>query len=152
VYFYDGNGNVGQLMNLADQTATAWAKYEYDPYGGVRSAWENSAYAAAPFTFRFSTKYYDAETESDPGTVLYCFGYRYYSPRLGRWLSRDPAEEAAGWDLYTYVLNAPATGSDPFGLKKTDVITGSSPDGRFRWIKVPGTCTSLRSPNRTLAS
>jgi len=31
VYFYDGNGNVGQLVNLADGSTVA--KYEYDAYG-----------------------------------------------------------------------------------------------------------------------
>ena len=36
---------------------------------------------------RFSTKYYDAETD------LYYYGYRYYSPSLGRWISRDPITE-----------------------------------------------------------
>ena len=36
---------------------------------------------------RFSTKYYDAETD------LYYYGYRYYSPSLGRWISRDPIKE-----------------------------------------------------------
>jgi len=33
---------------------------------------------------RFSTKYTDDET----GLVYY--GYRYYSPELGRWINRDP--------------------------------------------------------------
>ena len=36
---------------------------------------------------RFSTKYYDAEAD------LYYYGYRYYSPSLGRWISRDPIKE-----------------------------------------------------------
>jgi RHS repeat-associated protein len=37
--------------------------------------------------FRFSTKQFDGETG------LYYFGYRYYSPGLGKWISRDPIEE-----------------------------------------------------------
>lgn len=36
---------------------------------------------------RFSTKYYDAKAD------LYYYGYRYYSPSLGRWISRDPIKE-----------------------------------------------------------
>ena len=31
--------------------------------------------------------------------------YRYYSPSLGRWLSRDPIEEYGGWNLYGMVGN-----------------------------------------------
>jgi RHS repeat-associated protein len=38
--------------------------------------------------FRFSTKYDDDETD-----LLY-YGYRYYNPSTGRWLSRDPLNEA----------------------------------------------------------
>ncbi|MBQ7478876.1 MAG: hypothetical protein IJT01_08240, partial [Selenomonadaceae bacterium] len=44
----------------------------------------------------FSTKYYDAETG------LYYYGYRYYSPDLGRWLTRDPIEEDGGDNLYAF--------------------------------------------------
>ena len=38
--------------------------------------------------FRFSTKYQDDETD-----LLY-YGYRYYNASTGRWISRDPLEEA----------------------------------------------------------
>jgi RHS repeat-associated protein len=37
--------------------------------------------------FRFSTKYDDDETD-----LLY-YGYRYYNPSTGRWLSRDPGAD-----------------------------------------------------------
>jgi RHS repeat-associated protein len=37
--------------------------------------------------FRFSTKYQDDETD------LVYYGYRYYNPSTGRWLSRDPLGE-----------------------------------------------------------
>ena len=36
--------------------------------------------------FMFSTKFYDWETG------LYYYGYRYYNPSTGRWLSRDPLQ------------------------------------------------------------
>ena len=48
---------------------------------------------------RFSTKYYDAETD------LYYYGYRYYSPSLGRWISRDPIEEEGGLNLRLKIIN-----------------------------------------------
>lgn len=44
------------------------------------------------------------------------YGYRYYSPALGRWLSRDPIGEEGGDNLYGYVENDPASRNDPFGL------------------------------------
>jgi RHS repeat-associated protein len=50
--------------------------------------------------FGFSTKYTDNETD-----LLY-YGYRYYSPALGRWLSRDPIEEQGGLKLISLHLHA----------------------------------------------
>jgi len=43
-------------------------------------------------------------------------GLRYYCPGLGRWLSRDPAEEDAGLNAYGFVENTPVLHLDPFGL------------------------------------
>ena len=48
------------------------------------------------FRHRFSTKYFDAETE------LYYYGYRFYHPTLMRWLNRDPIEERGGLNLYLF--------------------------------------------------
>jgi RHS repeat-associated protein len=39
------------------------------------------------FDFRFSSEYFDSETS------LVYYNFRYYSPELGRWLSRDPISE-----------------------------------------------------------
>jgi RHS repeat-associated protein len=94
-YLYDANGNVGQLVNLADGTLAA--QYEYDPYGNALVA-EGPMAAANPF--RFSTKYLDADTGH------YYYGYRYYLRRLGRWANRDPMGEAADMNLYLALHNA----------------------------------------------
>jgi len=110
-YFYDSNGNVGQLLAY-DATgptvnAAPAAKYEYDPYGQlIKTA---GTYADAN-PFRFSTKWFDTETG------LGYWAYRYYSPRLGRLLSRDPIQEAGGLLMYAYVLNSPIDYIDLFGL------------------------------------
>lgn len=109
VYTYDSNGNVGQLVAWATGFGGAqgdeWhldrlvAHYEYDPYGGVTA--QSGTYAAAN-PVRFSRKYWDDETG------LGYWGYRYYSPSLGRWISRDVIEEAGGLNIYAYGFNAPA--------------------------------------------
>jgi len=81
-YCYDANGNVGQLVKAPDGTISA--HYQYDPFGNIID--KSGSYADVN-PFRFSTKYHDDET----GLVYY--GYRYYSPSLGRWINRDPLEE-----------------------------------------------------------
>jgi len=111
VFTYDANGNVAQVLDLSAGSAAAAivAHYEYDPYGGVVNHLSGYTYAEAN-PIRFSTKYHDAETG------LGYWGYRYYSARLGRWLSRDPLEEQGGLNLYVYALNSPTVLNDPFGL------------------------------------
>jgi RHS repeat-associated protein len=131
VYLYDGNGNVGQVVEPA--TATIYAKHEYDPFGGYRfSSQSGLYYPDYSFTFQFSTKQFDVETN---------FGYwgeRYYLPEYGRWASQDPIGHAGGANLYGYVLNDPIGSFDPVGqcgppvcaIYTTEVgANGSSSDG-----------------------
>ena len=107
---YDGNGNVTTLVRIDDIASKAGdlsGRYEYDPYGNELvmpvSASEifESDYAAETNPFRFSTKY------KDIWIGHYYFGYRYYNPSTGNWLSRDPIEEQGGSNVYGYVGNEP---------------------------------------------
>jgi RHS repeat-associated protein len=45
------------------------------------------------------------------------YGYRHYSPELGRWLSRDPISERGGVNLYGMVGNDAVVTVDVLGLK-----------------------------------
>lgn len=111
-YFYDGAGNVGQLV---EHDGTLAAHYEYTPYG-------DTVAAAGPYAktnpFRFSTKYLDTTEDGQQNEVawFYYFGYRYYSSRLGRWIKRDPIGEIGGTALYVYAFNQPTNLLDPLGL------------------------------------
>src|SRR5690606_24656093 len=62
--------------------------------------------------FGFSSKYEDSETG-----LLY-YGYRYYDPAGGRWLSRDPIGEEGGLNLYGFVGNNGVSQWDYLGLKE----------------------------------
>ena len=47
-------------------------------------------------------------------------GVRYYDPRLGRWLSRDPMGESGGFNLYAYCGNDPVNRWDYLGMADGD--------------------------------
>ena len=101
-YLYDGKGNVTALLNAAGQPAAA---YQYDPFGQPQTL-----LASVTQPMGFSTKAYD------PQTGLSYYGYRFYSPSLGRWLTRDPLGETGGKNLYGFVQNNPVNAIDPEGL------------------------------------
>ena len=105
-YYYvtDGNKNV---MSLIDAAGTKAAEYVYDPFGRLLSS---TGELAEINPFRFSSEYHDDET----GLVYY--NYRYYSPELGRWISRDPIEEEGGVNLYAMVGNNPVNRWDHLGF------------------------------------
>ncbi len=139
---YDGNGNVAALVKAVDGTISA--RYEYGPFGELIRA---SGPMAKVNPIRWSTKYWDEETD------LVYYGYRYYSPSLGRWLSRDPmgeysfelsrqvaakncnllqpdaAQVAASANLYCFVGNNPINSTDPFGLFGNPVSGPNGPVG-----------------------
>jgi RHS repeat-associated protein len=137
VYTYDANGNVGQLVRWSDftpeeidpndpnkpHTPTEWhslrlvARYDYDPYGNVAA--QSGDYAETN-PFRFSTKYWDDETG------LGYWGYRYYSSKLGRWMSRDPLGQEGGLCLYAFVNNEPLADQDALGLQGSQPTTTQS--------------------------
>jgi RHS repeat-associated protein len=102
-YCYDANGNVTDLVGT---NGSSVAHYEYDPFGNTIA---QSGTLADENPFRFSTKYLDTETD------LYYYGYRYYSPELGRFISRDPIAERGGQNLYAFVWNQPTLRYDLHG-------------------------------------
>ncbi len=87
-YLVDANKNV---LGLFNPSKTRVATYLYGPSGQIISS---SGTIAANNPIRFSSEQFDA----DLGLVYY--NYRYYSPELGRWLSKDPIREKGGWNLY----------------------------------------------------
>jgi len=104
VPIYDANGNVVQYV---DATGAIVASYVYDAFGRTLAS---AGSQAELFRFRFSTKYHDSES----GLVY--FGYRFYSPSLARWLTRDPLEEQGGLNLYEFCGNDAIGQVDPYGL------------------------------------
>jgi len=75
------------------------AQYQFDPYGNTIA---KTGALADVNPFRFSTKYLDAETG------LYYYGYRYYQPETGRWVSRDPALDKAFQETRSLIIGSTA--------------------------------------------
>ena len=103
---YDANGNVTEYVDAAGNIR---AHYEYSPFGEIVV---QSGDLADTFKFRFSTKYWDAETRS------YYYGYRHYAPKLGCWLNRDPIGKRGGLNLYCFCGNSPVVFVDGLGMMK----------------------------------
>jgi RHS repeat-associated protein len=103
-YHYDGGGNVVQLT---DSTQTPVAEYSYDAYGVTLTS---TGPKALENPYRYQTK--------EVTQAGYDFGFRFYSPGLGRWLNRDPIREAGGLNLYGYISNNPVNSFDPYGLSE----------------------------------
>jgi RHS repeat-associated protein len=103
-YHADGNGNITALISI---TQGLVAQYRYDPYGNILS---QSGPVAEPNLYRFSTK----EWHLNAGLGYYV--YRYYDPRLQRWMNADPIAEAGGINLFGFVGNNPINEVDPLGL------------------------------------
>ena len=91
----DGDGNVISME-------------EYYPYGGTAVWAARNAVEADYKTVRYSGKERDA-------TGLYYYGYRYYQPWAGRWLSSDPAGTVDGLNLFRMVRNNPVSMKDNDG-------------------------------------
>nr|WP_321349285.1 RHS repeat-associated core domain-containing protein [uncultured Methanoregula sp.] len=108
---YDGNGNVVSLVDAASGTVSD--HYEYDPFGNEITPAKGHSLTNP---FRFSTKYSDEET----GLVYY--GYRYYSPATGKWVSRDPIEESGDNQLYCFARNSALNYIDAHGLAAMDDV------------------------------
>jgi RHS repeat-associated protein len=111
---YDGNENLAVLVKAS--TGRVSASFDYDPFGQTLKA---AGEFASQNPFRFSNQYTDGET----GLVYY--GYRYYNPQIGRWISRDPSAEAGGANLYGFLGNDSINGVDSLGLwRRVDMWSG----------------------------
>jgi RHS repeat-associated protein len=82
------------------------AQYEYSPWGELIA--QDGPYAnSCPILFM--SKYRDQETG------LIYFGYRYYDPRTGTWLTTDPLGEQGGLNLTAFVGGDPVNNWDAHG-------------------------------------
>jgi RHS repeat-associated protein len=96
---------IGSIRLLTNDAGLPAGAADYDPFGGN----EAGATVAATTPFGFAGEYTDAET----GLVY--LRARYYDPRTGVFLSRDPIEDLTE-SPYGYAENNPLNLVDPLGL------------------------------------
>ena len=68
------------------------------------------------------------------------YGYRYYTPLLGRWVNRDPIGEDGGANLYVFVFNDTIIGVDIRDLtapQESNFEDGFSFWDTFYWLYNP---------------
>ena len=101
-YHQDG---LNSVKALTDGGGNEMARYDYDAWGNLTTTLPS---IANPFTY--------TGREWDKETGLYYYRARYYDPKVGRFISKDPIGLAGGINLYSYVGNNPVNWIDPLGL------------------------------------
>jgi RHS repeat-associated protein len=97
--------HLGTVHDLVDDSGAVVNHITYDSYGNVLA----QTNPAVSTRFLFTGREFDAETG------LYYYRARYYDPKLGRFINKDPIRFRAGTNLYRYVGNAPQAFTDPQG-------------------------------------
>ncbi|TAL54695.1 RHS repeat-associated core domain-containing protein [Pandoraea sp.] len=102
----DALGSTTQELG-ADAAQLTWESYY--PFGGT-ACWM----VRHQCEVRYKTAHH-AGKERDASGLSY-YGFRYYSPWLGRWLNTDPAGPVDGPNLFAMTGNNPASRTDMLGL------------------------------------
>ena len=99
--------------SIVDTNGDVVERYRFSAFG-VRTifspTWAEQSTSNFDFDFGFHGQFLDEESG------YYDYGYRYYSPELGRWLNRDPIAEDGGAHLYGFVENDGVGQFDILGL------------------------------------
>jgi len=104
VYDYHTD-HLGTPRRLTDSEGQVVWSADYSAFGRVQTKVKTISNP-----LRFPGQYFD------PETGLHYNRFRYYSPALGRYLSRDPVSFLAGLNVYWYLENSPTNSADPLGL------------------------------------
>lgn len=105
---YSLDDHLGSCCLELDKDAAIISHEGYYPFG-VTAWWAARSRVDADYkTIRYSGKERDT-------SGLYYYGFRYYAPWLGRWISPDPAGTSDGLNLYRFCGNNPTCRVDPDG-------------------------------------
>jgi RHS repeat-associated protein len=111
--FYEQDG-LGSVTSTTNSAASLSNTYIYDAFGKA-----TTSTGTAPNQFLYTARNADSET----GLLFY--RARYYSADTGRFLSEDPLRFESGPSFYVYVGNHSLNFSDPTGLQRQPIGTGT---------------------------
>jgi len=117
------NNLISEAVFLVDAPGPSPA-YAYDACAHTTHLHTDlNGFGSVPRSFPIDNAGHDSCSGTADTTTWYAYdydvhyyGYRYYSPSLGRWLSRDPIGEYGGDNLYGFVGNRPVDRVDRIGL------------------------------------
>ncbi|MHA1053686.1 RHS repeat domain-containing protein [Enterobacter mori] len=104
---YAFTDHLNSTSGETDEAGNITAREEYYPYGGSAGS-DEEAEEIHDRTARYSGKERDA-------TGLYYYGWRYYQPEAGRWLSADPGGLIDGVNLFRFCHDNPVIRIDQDG-------------------------------------
>jgi RHS repeat-associated protein len=114
--YYFHNDHLGTPQKLTDSTGAIVWSADFLPFGEA-----NVTVETVENNMRFPGQYFDSETG------LHYNYWRYYDPKLGRYLRADPIGLAGGINPYSFTENNPVNlvdpdGESPFAFAATAII------------------------------
>jgi len=100
----DGMGNVAGMLSSSGSVVAA---YDYSGFGEAASA---AGSKRDDFRFGYANK------RAERAMNLVNFGMRFYDPRHGRFINRDPIAEAGGANLYAFLGNDGINSHERLGM------------------------------------
>jgi RHS repeat-associated protein len=124
-YYYHADG-LGSITALSNASGSIVQTYSYDSFGNMTATGSISQ----PFTY--TAREYDSETG------MYFYRARYYDPKVGRFVTKDPIGFGGGdVNLYSYTGQNPVNYTDPYGLL-------SSAEALAHYLGGSGTALSMQ--------
>ncbi|MCB1077381.1 MAG: RHS repeat-associated core domain-containing protein, partial [Verrucomicrobiae bacterium] len=108
-----------------DTSGNVVERYRFSAYG-LRSVMDGNWVERSQSNYDFKLAFQGQFRDEESG--YYDYGFRYYAPSLGRWLTKDPIEEKGGQNIYGLTANNAVNAVDFLGL-----IGGVVPLGGGGW-------------------